>query len=265
MRLEQALYVSRLTGLDNWGPDFTRLYFGQEFCERLLPSESDLKTAMEFAHQHGAGFTLVTPYVTQAGLGRLEQRLAELDRHQPGAEVVFNDYGVWNVLRARYPALVPVMGRLLNRMKRGPRLMAVIDRLPDTTVQYFRSNALGLPHLQSFLKKRGVMRVELDNLLQGINLPLQGLETSLYYPWAYIATTRLCMTAGCDRPDAAERLGIFPCGRECHKYGFVLENEIMSVPLIRKGNTIFFENEELPPDLPRTGISRIVVEPTIPI
>jgi hypothetical protein len=73
------------------------------------------------------------------------------------------------------------------------------------------------------------------------------------------------MTAGCDRPDAAERLGIFACSRECRKYSFVLENEIMPVPLVRKGNTVFFQNEELPQNLQESGISRIVLEPEIPL
>jgi hypothetical protein len=98
-----------------------------------------------------------------------------------------------------------------------------------------------------------------------MDLPLPGLQTSLYYPWAFVATTRLCMTAGCDRPDAPARLGIFSCAHECRKYSLMLENEIMPVPLVRKGNTIFFQNEELPPDLHGTGISRIVIEPGIPL
>ncbi len=263
--MEQALYITRLDRLGAWEPDFSRLYFGQEFCERLLPSPQDLEQAVQFTLQRGLGFTFVTPYVTQSGLENVSRRLTELERMLPGAEVVFNDYGVWNVLRARHRSLVPVMGRLLNRMKRGPRLMAVIDRLPATTVEYFRNSALGVPHLREFIKSRGVMRVELDNLLQGMDLPLRELDTSLYYPWAFIATTRLCMTAGCDRPDAAERLGIFPCGHECRRYSFILENEIMPVLLVRKGNTIFFQNDELPPDLPASGISRIVLEPEIPL
>jgi hypothetical protein len=220
---------------------------------------------VEFALDRKADFSFVSPYVTQAGLRELEKRLVELDRLCPGAEVIFNDYGAWNLLLAQHRKLTPVMGRLLNRTKRGPRLMAVIDRLPETTVEYFRNSALGVPHLQSFLKKRGVSRVELDNLLQGMDLPVKGLETSLYYPWAFVATTRLCMTAGCDRPDAEERLGIFACSRECRKYSFVLENEIMPVPLVRKGNTVFFQNEELPQNLQETGISRIVLEPEIPL
>ena len=74
-----------------------------------------------------------------------------LAREMPEAEVVFNEWGVLRVLRTDYPALKPVMGRLLNRMKRGPRLMGVIDRLPPTTAHYFRSNYLNIEALTDFL------------------------------------------------------------------------------------------------------------------
>ena len=39
----------------------------------------------------------------------------------------------------------------------------------------------------------------------------------------------------------------------------------MPVILIRKGNTIFFENEVLPDGLEEKGINRIVTEPEIPM
>jgi hypothetical protein len=107
--------------------------------------------------------------------------------------------------------------------------------------------------------------VELDNLLQGIDLPLQNLDVSLYFPFAYVTTTRLCLMSGCEDPDREEVVGVFPCNRECRKYTLGMANDIMPVLLIRKGNTIFFENPALPDDLDAAGISRLVTQPELPM
>jgi len=263
--MEQAVFISKVENLKYYNPQFSRLYFGNEFCEHLIPSIKNLEQVLDFVLQNGMDFTLVTPYVTDKGLERLEHLLRKIAEQRPGTEVVFNDYGVLRILNTRYTELEPVMGRLLNRMKRGPRLMVVADKLPQTTVEYFQSSNLAVPVLRQFLNKNRVRRVELDNVLQGIDFALDTLEASLYVPFAYVTTTRFCLVNSCDVPEKREMIGIFPCGKECQKYTFYLRNPMMLVPLIRKGNTIFFSNEALPEGLEPKGISRIVVEPEIPM
>jgi len=221
---------------------------------------------LDFVGENSLDFTLVSPYATEKDLGRLEVLFREVARRQPGSEVVFNDYGVLQVLNSRYGELEPVMGRLLHKMKRGPRLMTVISKLPPSTVEYFRGSNLTVPILVEFLNQHGVKRVELDNLLQGFDFSLDdNLSASLYFPYAYITTTRFCLTAACDMPEREEIIGIFPCKRECQRYTFYLRSEVMPVILIRKGNTIFFENGVLPEGLEERGINRIVTEPEIPM
>jgi len=62
-------------------------------------------------------------------------------------------------------------------------------------------------------------------------------------------------------------VGIFPCKRECQEYSFYLSHPVMPVPLIRKGNTIFFKNESIPGDdaMGKACIDRLVIEPEIPL
>ena len=264
--MEQAIFVSRVESLKYYTPHFSRLYFGNEFCEQLIPSITEVRQALDFVREKGLDFTLVSPYVTEKGLERVEGLFQEVARRQPGSEVVFNDYGVLRVLNSRYGELEPVMGRLLHKMKRGPRLMTVISKLPPSTVEYFRSSNLTVPILGEFLNQNGVKRVELDNLLQGFDFSLDdNLMGSLYYPYAYVATTRFCLSGSCDIPEKEEIIGIFPCKQECQRYTFYLRSEVMPVILIRKGNTIFFENEVLPEGLEARGINRIVTEPEIPM
>ena len=263
--MESALFVSKISNLKYFNSDYSRLYFGNEFCQNLLPSIEDLRYALNFASKRGIPFTLVTPFVTDQYLPTIEGLIHEIDRLKPQSEVVFNDFGVFHMLNRLDCQLLPVMGRLLCRMKRGPRLMTIINKLPQTTIDYFRKSNLTVPILFEFLKDSGVTRVELDNVLQGIDFKVKILAASLYYPFAYVTTTRFCLVNSCDKPDRAEMIGIFPCKKECQNYTFFLRNEIMPVELIRKGNTIFFRNEILPEDLDKMGIDRIIVQPEIPM
>lgn len=261
--MEQAAYITKVESLSQLKPRlYSRIYFGQEFCERLLPSLEDLMEAVNFAVKNCLGFTFVTPYVTEKGLRELSNLLKFVARELPGSEVVFNDYGVLRVLRRECPELKPVMGRLLNKMKRDPRILSIIHLLPEDARRYFRGSSLDNPAYRDFLLKNNVTRIELDNVLQGIDLNLAsyGFSASIYIPYAYVTTTRLCLAVNCDVHGMEDTVGIFPCRRECHKYTFYLRSSAMPTTLIRKGNTIFIKNETLPNNMEEMGINRIVQE-----
>lgn len=261
---ERAVYLARPDELPPHDAGFTRLYTGHEFCERLLPSARELARTLAAAAEHSLEPTLLTPYVTEHGLRRVRALLGVLQADAPGAEVVFNDWGVLRVLERGFPGLRPVLGRLLTKMKRGPRLAALADAFNESTARYFRSCSLDVPMYREFLRERGVARVELDNVLQGLELDLGELRGSLYVPYGYIATTRLCLAASCNRHGMEDEVGIFPCRKECRDYTFELEQQGAPALQIRKGNTVFFENRELPGELARLGIDRIVTQPALP-
>ncbi|MEM2465273.1 MAG: hypothetical protein QXL85_06645 [Candidatus Bathyarchaeia archaeon] len=265
--MEQAIYLTKVSQLKYLGTEFSRIYFGNEFCERLLPGLEDLEKVINFVFRMELEFTFLTPYVTNRGLKSLISLLDIIAQECPNSEVVFNDYGVLRVLLNTYSSLKPVMGRLLNRMKRGPRLMNFIEALPETTIKYFRSSSIDTPEFSNFLLSKGIRRIELDNLLQGIDLNLRkfGISASLYVPYAYVTTTRICLAINCDEHGKEDIVGIFPCKRECQKYTFYLNNRVMPVTLIRKGNTVFFKNEKIPSNLDSMGVDRIVYEPELPI
>ena len=265
--VERALYTTKLADLKHYTDDFSRLYFGNEFCQRLIPPAKELERVLDFASEKGLSFTFITPYVTDEGLGMLEPLLRKIAETKPDSEVVVNDWGVLHILNERHPDLEPVMGRLLHKMKRGPRFMNLMDILPEGTINYFQSCSLDSPLYRRFLMEMRVKRVELDNLLQGIALDLShsGISGSLYIPYAYITTTRLCLATSCDVSGKEDEIGIFPCQRECQQYTFLLTHPVMPLPLIRKGNTMFFKNEKLPENMTEKNINRIVVEPEVPL
>jgi hypothetical protein len=265
--MEQALYIAKTAHLKYWNGDFTRLYFGMEFCERLLPSPSQLKKALDFTQKNHLAFTLVTPYVTESGLNKVDKLIRLISELAPESEIVFNDWGVFHLLREKNYPVKPVMGRLLNKMKRGPRIANLKELIPPTSLNYFMTPGVSIPEIQQFLLANAIARVEFDNLLQGLNLSgiSSDLHLSLYLPFAYITTTRFCFMSSSTSSEKM-KIGVAPCRKECQNYAFSLVNPVMTTPLIRKGNTIFFSNENIP-DKPirENKIDRLVVQPEIPL
>ncbi len=257
------LFISKRGNLKYLTEDFKRLYFGDEFCDRLLPGRDDLCGVMDHVQNRGLEFTFVTPYVTEAGLEKLEELFPLLPEK---TEVVINDWGVLRVMKRRFPGLVPVLGRLLTKVKRGPRIVSFLDRLPEEAVKHLRKTNLGVPVYQKFLSDNNIKRVELDNPFQGIDLSdvPEGLRLSLHVPFAYVTTTRFCLVANCDRPERKGFIGVFPCNRECRRYTFYLDNKAMTTTLIRRGNTLFYKNTSIPAELENSGIDRLIVAPEIP-
>ncbi len=255
--MEKAALISNLDNLSLITSQHQRLYFGPEFCQYLLPSSSELREALNFARQKRLSFTLVTPFVTDEGLKNLTPLWKVLkDWKKP--EVVVNDWGVLSFLRENYPEFPLVLGRLLSKQKRGPRLLNIKDRIPREMWDHFQRFYLDLPLVQNFLSQMGIRRVELDNLLQGIKREPK-IPASLYYPYAYVTTTRMCLTNACDQRTQPLR-SIFSCRKECRVYTFKLTHRNMPVPLFLKGNTQFFKNKRIPSHLSELGIDRLVQE-----
>lgn len=261
--VEQTVMFSKLEALRTWDAAYDRIYFGHEFCQRLMPSSDHVKQAATFCTENKKTFSLVTPFVTNAGLELVQHTIRTLMEHAPeGVEIVVNDLGVLHWLHREYPTVPIALGRLLTKQKRGPRILRITDRLPPSANEHFKRSNVDASHLTAFFQQMGVQRVELDNLLQGIKR--EGvMQASLYTPYAYVSTTRLCLLMSGDQPDKNLR-SIGTCHRECQHYNITLTHADMPVPLHLQGNTQFFENDKLPKDLAALNITRIVHQPSLP-
>src|SRR5260370_35520538 len=100
---------------------FTRIAYGTEFCENLIPSRESLRAVVDSTRP----LTFLTPYAGDEGIAQIRALLPELP---PATEVVFNDWGVRRMLRREFPHLVPVQGRLLNKSLRAPRVTGIYAR-----------------------------------------------------------------------------------------------------------------------------------------
>jgi hypothetical protein len=232
------------------GAAVTHAAFGTEFCENLLPAPEALTDARDAARARGLGFTFLTPYVSNAGLARLRELLRLLDY----GEVVFSDWGVLNVLRREFPHLVPIQGRLLHKSLRDPRVMSVYASAPAqaATLSVLQRSNLDNESYRSLLTRLGVAGVEFDSLPQGTDLSFasNGLGVSVWFPFGFIATARVCLAAGLHyrKPDKFNPGA--PCRHECQthlvEYAYTnspfLENRDQKFYL--KGNTYFYAHTE---------------------
>ncbi len=223
---------------------YRRIYFGNEFCENNFLSYGQILAIILLAKKQGKELTFVTPFVTDKGLQVI---LKFLDLLPDRTEVVFNDYGLLPHLQR----FTPVFGRLLNRQKRGPRIVQLQDKIPKKAWEHFQSS--NLEAMEDFLWERDILRAEIDNVIQGFKIKTK-LKLSLYYPYVYVSTTRMCLLNGIEDL-SRKKISIKPCQRECHKYTPV--NRSFPIPLLLKGVTQYYYNGKLP----RKGFDRLVFMP----
>ena len=261
-------------------PRFTRLYYGTEFCERLVPTVSHVRQAYEAAAARRLGVSLLTPYLTDAGLDRLRPVFDWLaDLEDSSIEVVVNDWGTLHVLRRDFPGLRPILGRLMNRLLRDPRIAGEFagSGAPVPAVTALRQSSVSAAVFRRFLTRHAIARVEFDNLFQGLDMDFGALNlaASLYIPYGYVATGRVC-PIGSLRLPATQKFDVeSPCRQECRLYTlrFVYADspfENRDQEFFEQGNTYFyFQDRRMIASsaemVERLGITRIVYQPRLPM
>lgn len=239
---------------------YNRLYFGNEFCQVRIPTLEEVKSSIEFAEDNNLKFTFVTPYVTNNGLIKIKVILDYLAAYKEDIEIVVNDWGVFYHINNHYKKFQVIIGRLLTKQRRGPRILNVMDKISKDALEHFKSSNMDSEEIYDYLSEKCVKRAEFDNLLQGINLEHVKLKKSLYYPYVYVTTTRLCMTNTMGGIYKTDQIGIQPCNRECESYTTYLRHSTIPTDLIVKGNTQFVINKTLP-DLEEKDIDRLIYQP----
>ncbi len=274
-KFEKALLINRIKDIRE---NTTRVYFGNEFCENLIPILDTLKKWYFFIKTKNKEFTFVTPFVTNIGLKKLESLLAFLN-YQKNNEVVFNDWGVFKLMKDNFKNLNPVLGRLLTKQCRDPRMLKIFlhkqktreilssgketktivfpKKIPHTLFMHYQASVINAPIFQKYLLSQDINRVEIDNLIWEMNVKVdKNIKVSIYLPYGYIATTRLC---------GKLTLTYTACKKECKKYFLRLKDESLPVPFYGIGNTVFYKSQ-IPSNkyLEKLGIDRIVYQPRLP-
>ncbi len=253
--MERALYVSRIEDLEFFTNE-NRLYFGNEFCENLIPSLDDFRRAWAFCRENGLDLSIVTPQVTNAGIKRVS---AILDSGIGLSEVIINDYGVLEMLRDS--DLAKVLGRLLTVQIKEPRLSR-----DDRYAGFLRTNVLDLDEFKVFLRENGIRRAEIENSAQGFSFrPVKGLGISIYYPYVYVTMTRRCLYNRIEDPSSMNKLYISGCGKECQRYSIRYRFDGKCKKIMIRGNAQFYRNDKVFGHPAKFGIDRFVFMPKIPL
>ncbi|TCS60563.1 hypothetical protein [Varunaivibrio sulfuroxidans] len=258
--MEKAIIVSDPAQIDAL-EGYDRVYYGTEFCDRLIPSKRDVSQAIEHCRARGLKFTLATPYIEQSDFQKVEN-IVELVAHAGNeSEVVINDLGLLRHINAQrekgtsaYRDLTLLLGRLMNKLPRDPRYINVVDQLNERQREGISSNHLS--YIGDFWRAQGIARFEIDNVMHPIDLPAENAY-SLYYPYFYISCSKTCLTAQCTR-DHDIREKTEKCQTECATYGFQLNHPSLPGPMYYLGNTFYGYNDKIDEKVTGALFSRLV-------
>lgn len=262
---------------------FSRLYFGVETCFFLLPDGDGVEHAALACRERGLGLTLLTPPATEDALLPILSRVeAAVAAGAPDLEVVVNDWGVLLLLVSRALPVRLLLGRLLNKVLRDPRLPDVgpehlgRDALPAS----WRACAAGSWRFRAFLAESGIGRVESDVPMQGLEpLPPSGPAVSAWLPFGIAATGRICLPHGLHRRPAERFVPPLACGAPCRGWELDLRapwprrggGDAEGPRFLSAGNAHFYllDGQRIEAALlwaqASPAVDRLVVQPWLPV
>lgn len=280
--------VNSIQWLDHFfrkGIDFSRLYFGQEFCQNLIPPADEIEESYYYSRQLNWNYTYVTGgYLVEKSIEKVRRNLDKLlEIGADDVEVVFNDWGVFRMLQREYSSFKPVMGRILNKSTRLdlftmppndlPILMANIqssvEDIHKNQLEAYADNSLSNPSFYKRLLEWGVKNVDMDMLPQGIKRPEDGwgMTLGLYFPWGFVATGRSCPTAGAVEQPRGYRMMEKPCPRPCQKFNCSPNIQPVELPLMQRGPTLFSFHSDIAEQYfdGKIPYERLIYQPYIPL
>jgi hypothetical protein len=250
------------------------LYFGNEFCQNIIPTKKQISKAFSWALKNNIQFVFVLPYITNNKIKTTDNLLNLLNDKKQNIEIIFNDWGTLALI-LKYQNLKPVLGRLLTKQRKDPIAhdiitnqqnkikLAVIDgkktivkskQVPQSLKTYFQKSFLDVPHVMDFMTANKIKRYELDLLPWGIKIKTNNkIKLSVYYPYVNITTTRYC--------GAINLKYIKICSRICRSQTMKVGINKLKYPYIIKGNAVFYKISKniLDKTVKSENIDRIVI------
>lgn len=248
------------------------IYYWSDNCEFLLPTVKEIEAAftkfLEFNKKYPPhkvrSFTLVTPYIWNGMINRLEETLAYLNSFKTryDIEVVLNDYWTLNLLTTKYTNLKPIFGRLIHKLMKTPLIdtygydvhpaweliknkteqekTRLKEEIIKWQLKFYSSAEAWLDLYRGFLKRHSINRVALDYMQKREELydnsRFWDIWIDLYYPWAIIFTWRLCDTSWIENPARAYYAIDEICPRTCNRYDIFYKVKTIWYNMIQRWN-----------------------------
>lgn len=196
-----------------------RLYIGNQFCHLLLPEEECLFQLMEKAWREKIKLTLVYTYIREDMLKTTEDLLEKVDNwcneKQVTAEIIINDWAMVEILR-KYPKhLSPVLGTLLNKRKKDPRM-----KYKKGNKMLYEQNNLNAEFYREFLaEKCNIYRYEWESCGYAQNFPrFSNGKNSLHFPFYQTNTSQFCpLYAVCTEGERGKQKLVTKCPHFCEQ------------------------------------------------
>ena len=182
------------------------IYYGDPFCQNLIPDVKELEFAYNFIKGKGKNFVLNTPFVTDNFMDKILKNIEYISKEEEKFSIVFNDWGIFYEIKKRFPGIKLILGRLLTKQRTDPNVEDIITnsqaeyidgirakKVPESLFKIFQQSVVNDEIFQKYLMNNGIRRVEIEFLIWDMILDLpEEIKVSIYYPYAHIATTRLC-------------------------------------------------------------------------
>ena len=197
-----------------------RFYIGNQFCHNLFPTEVQLFSIMDKIYSEGLEITLEFSYIREFMLSSVGKLLEKVDNwcciHGVNVEIVVNDWAMMEMLCGKTFRLRPVLGTLLNKRKKDPRMKY---KSGDTLL--FQQNSLNAGFYRDFLAEEfHIHRYEWESC--GYPQELPPGKNSLHLPFYQTNTSQYCpLYALCTTGDRGTQQLAEHCPKFCEKYALL--------------------------------------------
>jgi hypothetical protein len=209
-----------------------------------MPQPAEIEAYCSLSNDHGTEVTLLTPVLTDEELDRCTPLFDALAERMPHAEIVINDWGVLSLLKTMYPSFRLAAGRVLNKAFKDPRLdLAGVHFASDDALRGVLSQTtFARPEFKSLAQRMGIERLESDLLPYGDRETTEecGLMRSIYFPFGYITSGRVCWIASFAQPPSKKFVPAKACTGLCRQLMLELHGGEFQFRVFQNGNTLFY-------------------------
>lgn len=232
--MEKVILINRYKNINEINQKFHRIYFGNEFCEKLYPNINEFLKISKYCEEDNKKISILTPHTSSKELPKIIKSLKIIDNLNKNYEIIINDFGILNIIKKLSLNANLVWGRLFQ-------------------------NHIKLGNNNLFLKEYKINRTEYDRI-EDIDKKNK-IDKTLYYPYVFITKTRYCVFSNLY---SNENKGLIECRKECLKNLLKLNNENLIKPTILRGNSQFIKKNYTNIKYKEYNINRLVYQPNIP-
>lgn len=228
-----------------------RLYIGSASCTQLLPDAATLDALLDAAERADLAVTLLLPPLRTGDGASLEALLRHLESRREPMELSVNDWGALELLQGHRDALEPVLGPLLNKLRRDPRMQWKAGSAVHNAL--LAQSNFNDPHFLTFLRGFGIRRLEYECCDRAIDVP-EG-HHSLHLPFYHTNTSAWCtLRALCERGDRGMQGPAAHCPHWCARNAQLYPKQLN---LIGRGNALLALDRSVGAHIP-AHIDRLV-------